>query len=281
MTVVNRTRGDQSGDINTAIMAATDEVHFSGGVYYHSEPIVVAKDGLKLSGNGVTRWRKQGAFDKTSAAIFVYTGDQSLPGWYISGEGVSLEGLNIWGGFYGNGYRGTGIEWSDWGRWDISHCTFHGWDLAWKWVSSNHCDCSTARNIGCTSRRFLVSDENQAAGWNITGLYVNGEATADDILFDLPGMGGNLSIDTLVLNETRSLFRAVTSKNSCTFDIRNLKIDNNAAGWRLGTFDGPLNLIARGHIGAQATPGPEPLIKSPGGIADVKLFYKGQFWTGI
>jgi hypothetical protein len=259
-----------NGKIITQAIAAgriTDTLHFPGGIYYHTTPIVLARDSLALTGQGISRWRRAGAFEKTAAAIFLYRGPAEEPAWKISGHGVALRGLNIWRGFYGAERQGIGVEWSQWGRRDIAHCSFAGWDIDWRLAPSNHNDCTTVTNVAFSGRVCIRGEESQASGIDFRGIWVN---SPGDVFCELIGNsqtkdrsgGGNWHFSTLVLNEERLLLRLATGANTSSFSIENLKVDNNAAGWRLleMTKPGPLNLRVRGHIGQRATMGERPIV---------------------
>jgi hypothetical protein len=277
---------------NVAAGRIKDTLHFPGGIYFHSTPIVLARDSLALTGQGMSRWRRAGAFENTSAVIFVYLGPADQPAWKISGDGITLRGINIWRDFYGAGStgqgagsraqgagnelllqpesarrRGTpeptsgtiGIEWTDWGRRDVSACTFAGWDIAWRFAPSNHNDCSTVTHVGFSGCRVCVrGEESQSTAIDWRGIYIHG---AGEVVLDL-SKGGNYNFDTVAINEPRLLLRLrETSSNTCTYSFTNLKVDNNAAGWRLVQMDkpGPLNLHVRGHIGQRAKMGDAPI----------------------
>jgi hypothetical protein len=273
---------DNGRIISEAIAAGKirDTVHFPGGIYYHTTPIVLNKDSLAFRGQGMSRWRRAGAFENTAAVIFIYLGPPDQPAWKISGDGISLRGLNIWRDFYkkvegGSGKdEGTqsarppsalrpppsiGVEWSDWGKRDVTACSFAGWDIAWRFAPSNHNDCSVFTHIGFSGCRVCVrGEESQSSAIDWRGIYVHGQG---ETVLDLT-MGGNYNFDTLAINEPRLILRLrQTSPNTCTYTINNLKIDNNAAGWRLLQMDkpGPLNLRVRGNIGQRATMGEPPI----------------------
>jgi hypothetical protein len=272
-----------------------DTLHFKGGIYYHTTPIVLSQDSLSLTGQGMSRWRRAGAFENTAAVIFIYLGPAEHPAWKISGDGISLRGLNIWRDFYAEGRgrkaeggrtetegsgpqpsalstpppnpqspapspaRSVGIEWTDWGKRDVTACSFAGWDIAWRFAPSNHNDCSVFTHIGFSGCRVCVrGEERQSSAIDWRGIYVHGEG---ETVLDL-SMGGNYNFDTLAINEPRLILRLrQTSPNTCTYTINNLKVDNNAAGWRLLQMDkpGPLNLRVRGNIGQRATTGDHPI----------------------
>jgi hypothetical protein len=78
-----------------------------------------------------------------------------------------------------------------------------------------------------------------------------------DTIFDIR-RGGNLVVDTLMLN-TKALVLKLGSvtDSSSSYEIRTLKADNHAAGWRLVEMEKPghLRFHAAGLIGRRATPG--------------------------
>jgi hypothetical protein len=276
-----------NGKLITEAVAAgriTDTLHFSGGIYYHTTPIVLSRHSLAFTGQGIARWRRAGAFENTAAAIFIYVGPAEQPAWKISGDGISLRGLNIWRDFYGQsgGRRpesggqalessgpqhsalsppqSIGVEWSDWGQRDVTACSFAGWDIAWRFAPSNHNDCMTVTHTEFNACRVCVrGEESQSTGIDWRGIYIHG---AGETVLDLT-RGGNYNFDTLVINEPRLILRLRdTSPNTCSYTINNLKIDNNAAGWRLLQMHKPtsLHLRVRGNIGKRATMGPEPIV---------------------
>jgi hypothetical protein len=259
----------------TELVAAglvTDELHFPGGIYYHTTPIVLNQDSLALTGQGIARWRRVGAFRETAAAIFVYLGPPDKPAWKISGDGVTLLGLNIWSGFYSDPWRGVGIEWSDWGLRDIQACSFCGWDIAWRLASSNHNDNSTVTRVAFNGNRVDIrGEESQASGWDFRGVTVNGRGEVFCELLGVPADrtensgGGNWFFSSLKLNEPRLLFRLRTSPNTCHYEIHNFKADNNAAGWRVLEMvsPGPLDFRMEGQIGEKAVMGAKPIVIPP------------------
>jgi hypothetical protein len=287
--------GDDSDAINHAAKTSTDGLRFHGGIYRHAKQIIISRDSLALEAQGVSRWRRAGAFKGTAAAIFIYTGPtkdadgKPVHAWVISGDGISLRGINAWGGFYGDKPRGYGIEWRDWGKRDIQHCSFNGWERGWWFAPSNHNDCTTVTNVHFSHcLTSVLGEENQSSAIDWRGVFIHGEG---DIAFDFPNGGGNYEFSTVALNMPRLLFRANTNRNTCTYSVRNLKVDNNAGvsaagedGWRLFEMqgDGPLNLTVRGHIGSKATPGAKALDVPDAALdgADVQMFWNGRIWTG-
>jgi hypothetical protein len=234
----------------------------------------------------MSRWRRAGAFENTAAAIFIYLGPAEQPAWKISGDGISLRGLNIWRDFYKEGGReqgagrirqdatrpipqsltpstpprSIGVEWSDWGQRDVTACSFAGWDTAWRFAPSNHNDCMTVTHVDFNGCRVCVrGEESQSSAIDWRGIYVHG---AGETVLDLT-KGGNYNFDTLAINEPRLILRLrETSPNTCSYTINNLKVDNNAAGWRLLHMHKPtpIHLRVRGNIGQRATLGERPVV---------------------
>jgi hypothetical protein len=285
--------GDPTFDNGAVITAAirdgrvNDTVHFPGGVYYHSSTVEVNRDSMAVTGQGMARWRRVGAYKATAAAIFVYTGPAEQPAWRVSGDGVRITGLNIWRDFYdGPRSGGVGIEFRDWGKHHISHCGFSGFDAGIHFAPSNHCDESVFESMHFNScKACVLGRENQSSALDWRGVYVYGTG---DTVFDLQagnGGGGNYHVSTLAINEPRMIFRLRTGSNTCTYSVQNLKVDNNAAGWRLVDSRGPLNLTVRGHIGNQAKPADDAiLVRDYMGkpqIADIKLWWGGKVWPEV
>lgn len=234
----------------------------SPAIYTAAASRQLTSDGDTLVGaGGIQRWKRKAAVsDKVT--VLHHTGDG--PAVQMSGDGCYLRGLNIWRCYYGDGspllHTGTGLEVSQWGKHLVRHLGFAGWDTAIQFIPSNHCDESKFDCIHTNSCRITVKcDEPQSSGCKFEELYVYGKG---DYVFDL-AKGGNYEIGTLVVNEPRTIFRLrETSSNTCTFIVHNLKVDNNAAGWKLLEMvkPGPINLTVRGHIGQQAKMGDRPIV---------------------
>jgi hypothetical protein len=312
---------DNGRVINEAIASGRvrDTLHFPGGVYYHTTPIKLNRDSLALTGQGMARRQRAAAMTDTCAAIFRYVGPSELPAWQISGYGISLRGINIFKSFYPDkpGPREPGLfqpaldsaplarlenpppsalppppsvamEWRDWGRRTMEQCSFAGgWDIDLLLASSNHNDCSTLTNVQFGGRVCIRGEESQASGLDLRGIWVNSpgdvfcELVGDGTREDRTG-GGNWNFSTLVLNEERLLLRLATGANTCTFEVDNFKVDNNAKDWRLVelTKPGPLNLRVRGHIGQLATPAADAINAAAAASPhlDARLWWKGKLW---
>ena len=106
-----------------------------------------------------------------------------------------------------------------------------------------------------------------------------------DTVFDMR-RGGDLVVDSLMLNNTALVLklRDVTD-NTTSYEIRSMKVDNHAAGWRLVEMQrpGPLRFHAAGHMGRHAAPGPDP-IKLLGDPqyqdVDVDFWWQGKTLAG-
>jgi hypothetical protein len=293
-----------NGRIITDAIAAgriNDTLHFPGGIYYHSTPILINRNSIAITGQGFARWNREGVFTvppthtlrNGSAVIFIYTGPSDKPAWIISGDGCRIDGINIWRDFYPNKNTtapqrggGTAIEFRDWGRHVLTQVGVAGFDVGFHFATSNHNDCNLFESISFNSCRVSVlSREIQASSHDWRGVYINGDG---EIVFDVAG-GGDWFVRSLVLNEPRLILKGSTGSNTPGFYFDNLKIDNNAAGWRLLELSkgGPLNLHLRGVRGNQATPGERPIVIPKPTFAnppadyqhlDVELWSGGTMW---
>jgi hypothetical protein len=256
-----------------------DTLHFPGGAYYHTTTIDLgAKEGLCLTGQGLASWGVAGKFtDETTgrphragnaSARFVYVGPPSQPAWRINGVGTRMVGINMQRGWRGQEMdrRGSvGVEFKKLeagpptGKWSIDHCLVAGFDAGFHFKNSSNVDSAEFGYLRMEScRRAIYCDNSQTTTITFRHLQIHGQG---ETVFDLE-RGGNFLIGSLALVEPRLIFRlGRVGSNTCTYTIQNLKVDNNAAGWRLVemTRPGPLNLYVRGHIGIRAKTGPEPI----------------------
>lgn len=223
----------------------------------------LTQDGEQFSGvGGLQRWRLKGAVDKrTAATVLMYAGPTDVPALSLISDGCDVERLNFWRDYYGGGRSGgTAITIANWGKHNFYRLGFANFDTCIHCLPSNHCDESSYKQILVNNCRvFYKNEEKQSTGCRFECIYVYGKG---ETVFDL-AKGGNIEIDTLVINEPRTIFRIrETSSNTCTITVNNLKVDNNAAGWRLLQMDkpGPINLTVRGHIGQNAAPGEKPIV---------------------
>jgi hypothetical protein len=275
---------DPSFDNGAVITAAirdnrvNDTLHFPGGAYYHSTTIDIgAKEGLAFTGQGLAVW---GVAEKyldesgrphragNASARFVYVGPPNQPAWRVNGVGTRMVGINIQRGARGQEIEraGTvGIEFvreevgPPTGKWSIDHCLVAGFDTGLYFKNSNNVDSAEFGYLRMEScRRAIFCDNGQTTTITFRHLQIHGQG---ETVFDLE-RGGNFLIGSLALVEPRLIFRlGRVGSNTCTYTIENLKVDNNAAGWRLVemTRPGPLNLYVRGHIGTRAATGPDPI----------------------
>jgi hypothetical protein len=257
-TLYTNTSGfDNAEPLNELIRLTRGPIMVEGGVYYHQTPIVIKDDCTAIYGAGLARWRRKGSH-KDPAVVFVYNGPPDQPAWKISGDGVRLVGINIWGGFYDDGRKGVGVEWKDWGRRHVEHCGFYGFDIDWKLADSNHNDCLTGSNIAFGGRVNIESHENQAASMDLRGVWLDGDGdTFINVAGGQNGGGGNWTFSTVFMGGKRTLLTGKGTVNTCTYSFPNLKIDNNAKGWKLARWTGLLNLEVNGHVGRLAEPAPD------------------------
>src|SRR4029077_1319359 len=107
-----------------------------------------------------------------------------------------------------------------------------------------------------------------------------------DVVFD-NRKGGVLVADMISLNAPALVLKlGVLDNNTSSYEIRTLKVDNNAAGWRLVQMDNPGDVRLRigGLIGTHATPGNDPikLLGDPSTQdVNIDLFWKGKRWPPL
>jgi hypothetical protein len=277
---------DNGAALNELLATARSAVVIEGGIYYHQTPIIVKDDGTAIYGAAMTRWRRKGAV-KEPAVVFIYNGPPDKPAWIISADGLVMRGINIWRDFYDgpNIWQkvakenaaiaesnktaevkkplippAVGIEFRDWGRRTIECASYCGWDTAWRFAPSNHNDCSAFTMLDFNGNRVDVrGEESQSSAIDWRSIFIHG---AGETSLDL-SKGGNYSFTNFNINEPRLLLRLrEVSSNTCTYTFDNLKVDNNAARWRLLQMDrpGPINLIVRGQVGQDAKMGEKPIV---------------------
>jgi len=319
--VPNDSSVDNGAILSAAIGAGkvNDTVHFPGGAYYATSTVYdAAKEGLCFTGQGITGWNvAAGDYINTKTGLpqrrgnasvrWIYTGPADQPAWRLQGYGHRIEGINLWRGYKGEarGHRpeasnsspisdlrpptssSVGIEFSrrkigpPAGKHHVSDYTIAGFDIGvWFKKSGNHVDCMTfehGRVESCGTS--FKCDNPQSTTFEFRGLWILGNQ--GDTVFDFAG-GGNVLVTTLALVGPRLVLKSAMTSNTASFEIRNFKVDNNAANWRLVESRGPLSLTVRGHIGNAATPAADAIsvrdyMGQPQHV-DVRLRWGGVFW---
>jgi hypothetical protein len=294
---------DNGAVLTAAIRAGrvNDTVHFPGGAYYATTTVDdCGKEGLAFEGQGMTVWRAAGAYKPGgvggASVRWVYNGPADKPAWRLAGTGVRMTGINIFRGWYTKSptWDGSVAIQGTWipdgppsGKWHISDCCLAGFETAIHFELSNHVDNIIFDHVtaqGC--RRVLDSENNQTSGVEFRHLVAVGPG---EVVFDIAS-GGNFFCTSLQVLNKRLIWRfRGTGSNTCSYTVENLKVDNNAAGWRLVEMlkPGPLNLTVRGHVGKKARPADEAIVlKRPArNVAasdythvDVELWHNGRLW---
>jgi hypothetical protein len=301
---VNDSSFDNGPILNAAFAKAgkdlNEEFYFPGGAYYCETPLVLpARSGLSIRGNGITFALPESAYDgRTGGPVsrIIYTGPAEHPAITYRGMGLKLDGIMLQRAMYPvprkpqarDGSIGLEIDGNPGGlptgKIYAPQMAIFGFDTGIyvsPLPSDRHADQNLfgyliAQNCGTVFR----CDNRQSVGNLFQMLLVNGDC---DTVFDIRH-GGHLIVDNLMLNRRALVLKLHDlSPNSCNFEIRSLRVDNNAAGWRLIEMDkaGALRLRVGGLINRRATPSPDAiqLLGDPARQdVQIDLWHDGHKW---
>jgi hypothetical protein len=279
-----------------------EEFYLPGGALVFKTPLVLPrKTGVSIRGNGITIALSENAFfgDATSggpASRLVYIGPPDQPAITYRGMGLKLDGVTLQHGRSPHppappphdgsiGLKFEGYNGLPTGKIFAPQLAILGFDTAID-ISADPTEKHADQNLfgylwiqNCWT--VFRSDNPQSVGNHFQHLVIGGGWC--DTVFDLQ-RGGDLIVDTMILN-TRALVLRLRdlSRNSCYYDLRFVKFDNIAAGWRLVQMEkpGPLRLRVAGHIGGRAAPGPDPiqLLGDPAGRdVSIDLWWNNRRW---
>jgi hypothetical protein len=256
------------------------------------------KTGISIRGNGLALGYNEAAYVKGAggpASRLVYIGPADKPAITYRGMGLKLDGVTIQRGQYpqppapakrdgsiglyiaGDEYPGTGKLYAP----QLAIFQFDTAIVAGPQPAETHADQNQFGYLWVQHCWTVFrSDNMQSVGNQFQFLAVGGGC---DTVFDMR-RGGDLVVDLLTLNNRARVMklRDVTD-NTNSYEIRTLRVDNNAAGWQLVEMQkpGPLRFHAAGHLSRHATPGPDPikLLGDPK-FHDVKLdfWWRAQHW---
>ncbi len=276
-----------------------EEFYLPGGALVIKTPLVLPKKtGIAIRGNGITDARPESAFNNHNggpASRLVYVGPPDKAAITYYGWGMKFDGITLQRGqmphppapaprdgsvglmIAGDGNPGTGKIFAP-------QLAILGFDTA-IYASARPNELHADQNFfgqlwvqNCWT--VFRSDNFQSVGNCFQQLMVNGWC---DTVFDIR-RGGDLVVDFLILNNPALLFKFRDLDGTvCSYEIRSMKIDNGAAGWRLVEMQKPgqLRLLVAGHISRHAVPAANAirLLGDPATQqVDVDLWWEGKHW---
>jgi hypothetical protein len=279
-----------------------EEFYLPGGAYYCPTPLVLpARSGLSIRGNGIGFAMPEGAYEgRTGGPVsrIIYTGPAEHPAVTYRGMGLKLDGIMLQRGVVPvprtapvrDGSIGLEISGNPGGlpsgKLYAPQLAIYGFDTA-IYVSplprEDHADQNQFGYLsvqGC--RTVFRSDNLKSVGNQFQMLLVNGDC---DTVFDVR-RGGHLIVDNLLLNRRALVLKLHDpSANNANYEIRSLRVDNHAAGWRLVEMLRPdaLRLRVGGLIGRRAIPADDAiqLLGDPRRHdVVIDLWHDGQKWPG-
>lgn len=278
-----------------------EEFYFPGGAIVFKTPLVLPrKTGVALRGNGITIALPEGEFKQPGriggpASRLVYIGPADKPAVTYRGMGLRLDGLTIQRGPYPSppaapprdGSVGLLIEgWNGipTGKISAPQMSIIRFDTAIyasDVPSENHADQNQFGYLWAQSCGTVFRCNNiQSVGNQFQFLAVGGWC---DTVFDIQ-RGGDLVVDTLVLNTTALVLKVRDVElNTNSYEIRTLKVDNIANGWKLIEMQKPrpVKIHVNGHASRRAVPAPDAikLLGDPS-KQDVKvdIWWRAKHW---
>jgi hypothetical protein len=277
-----------------------EEFYLPGGAIVFKTPLVLPKKtGISIRGNGLALGFNEASYEPERgggpASRLVYIGPADKPAITYNGFGLKLDGVAIQRGHYphpfvptprdgsialyiaGDNVPGTGKIHAP----QLAIFRFDTAIVAGAQPFESHADQNQFGYLWVQHCWTAFRSENlQSVGNQFQFLAVIGGC---DTVFDMR-RGGNLIVDSLMLNN-RALVLKVrdVTVGSDSYEIRTMKADNHAAGWRLIEMEKPrsIRFHAAGHIGRLATPAPNAiqLLGDPK-YQDVKLdfWWQGRHW---
>jgi hypothetical protein len=258
-----------------------DSVRFPGGAYYASTTVDLGvKAGLAFIGQGLVTWDlhpgnftnpRTGAPQRLGNASvrWIYTGDDIA--WKVCGDGTRIIGINLWHGWKvakdkvperwgkAKGFYFDTIGAQN-GQWHLAHLSVCGFDEGMVLTGHSQVDLSHFGFLWMESNRtHFRCDSPQTTCLKFDFIQSIG---VGETVFEID-TAGDFSIDVLSLIDPRTVFKFLkTGSNTCNYHVEMLKVDNNAAGWRLVEMlrPGPLNLTVSGLVGKKALPGERPVV---------------------
>jgi len=280
-------------------MEINQELYFPGGALVFSTPLVLpAKTGVSLRGNGITFGLPEQSYEGVQggpASRLVYTGPPDKPAITYRGYGLKLDGITLQRGKQAfppsepKHDGSVGLEIQGYGNLPTGKIfapvfAVSGFDVGIRCSPEPHENNADESLFGFlyaeNCQTVFRSDNQQCTGFQFLRVKVNGWC---ETVFDYR-RGGDLVCDFLSLNAKSLVLRIRDiDGNTCNYEIRTLKVDNNSAGWRLVEMEkpGPLRLRIGGTLGKRATPGENPIVLlGDPAIRDVviDLFQNGKRW---
>jgi hypothetical protein len=276
-----------------------EEIYLPGGAYYCETPLVLPdKTGMSLRGNGITIALNENAYhDLTGgpASRLVYTGPAELPAITYRGMGLKLDGITLQRGAFAHppvpprrdgsiGIEIAGDTGPPTGKLYAPQLAIIGFDTA-IYISplpqEQHADNNLFGYLSVQHCRTVFrSDNQQSVGNQFQTLLVGGWC---ETVFDIR-RGGDLVVNFLMLNNAALVLKlGDVPTNTGSYEIRSMKVDNNAAGWRLVQMDKPrpVRLHVGGHIGLRAMPAADAIVlRGDPALQDVRidLWHEGRKW---
>lgn len=279
-----------------------EEFYFPGGAIVFKTPIVLPrKSGVSIRGNGITLALPEGDYKRADkpggpASRLVYVGPANKPAITYGGMGLRLDGLTIQRGAYPSppagperdgsigllieGYNGLPT-----GKICAPQLSFIRFDTA-IYVSDKptewHGDQNQFGYLWVQSCATVFRSDNiQSVGNQFQYLAVGGGGC--DTVFDIR-RGGDLYVDTLILNAKALVLKIRDAGiNMNNYEIRTLKGDNNAAGFRLIEMQKPrsVRIHISGNIGKTTVPATDAIKllgdpKTQDVVVD--LWWQGKHW---
>ena len=276
--VLNNPAVDNAPIINAALNRLAGEVELpAGAIYTRSSIVLPRRTGITLRGQGCTIALPRNSFDRANPAMtggpatrIIYLGPADQPAVKYLGSMGRLDGLTIQRGDMPqppapqprDGSVGLQIGGSvglATGKLYVPQLSIMGFDTAVSVVATSDGESSDQNVFGqfWSEHNWTTfrSTANQSVANHFLDLTVGGFC---ETVFDVQNGGAPL-VDNLTLNNRALILRlAAPQHNIANCTIQNLKVDNNAAGWRL--VNAPkawgLRLRVGGEMGNKATPGP-------------------------